>query len=604
MTRRKQSLFQIEQIMKKKFKSSEGLRLKVLEEYITSLPENKMLSASDKERHLIHDENNSNQSVGRVESKSYDEGLPVDLRYPQHHGGTVPVSKQHAIWDLSMNQFKSVGLEDESFEVEPFLPGQSIDEPVQPKVKESLSNISHKGLIHKSPEKSSVDEDLKEIKNTVSKKTTSVLDTTGLAEDFDSDINALINDAKDQNSPAVRNATSEETKPGENVDETLEQEEKKSEEPVEHPHAVFDKLGKSMQFANTFNMGSVDIDKRFNDFEREIDTLDSSSSQAGQTATTKALTEMIDLQEVDLIEDLSAIEDKVQDLGLTSGEISTSQENQATAESFSSKPGTNKGTTKSEALVVAQAFSSSTATTKAFQLNHQDVSNRLIELINQPDLIEQGSLNLCGPAAFFYFLLNRDPKMFAQYVSSLFATGQGTLGRLSITPDDDLKNQTYQSSWGSPSADWMAMSALRDDSNWLIDYEGTPQETISAATTAGDVKTWMKNTDLYTKVRNEGNWVSKKGLAHAKGLDVKKHDNALLINAHILSNAATARKKSNEYILKAFPNHWVCLKTPVTENNGEVMFDCWSWGSIYSVKLPTSTFEANYYGAVIGELAT
>lgn len=266
-------------------------------------------------------------------------------------------------------------------------------------------------------------------------------------------------------------------------------------------------------------------------------------------------------------------------------------------------PGSNPGSNKSAALAEAGTFAALPAgTTGAFRLAHADVASRLTDLINNPDLIEQGQLNLCGPAAFFHILLKRDPVMFARYAASLFQHGRGALGGLVINPDDDLKHQTYDPGWGCPTTDWMTMSALRDDQNWFWDYQGTPSETVSAATTPAEMRQWLKATGLYRRVRDEGNWVLTKGLAHAKGLSPGPNiDIALLVNAHILSGAAATRKKSDKFIMSAFPNHFVVLNTPIVESAGKIEFECWTWGGNYSLSLKRDTFDANYYGAVIAE---
>jgi peptidoglycan hydrolase-like protein with peptidoglycan-binding domain len=276
---------------------------------------------------------------------------------------------------------------------------------------------------------------------------------------------------------------------------------------------------------------------------------------------------------------------------------------QAYVAAFSPGTASNPGSTRAAALTEAGKFTSLPAGTSGqFRLAHADVAARLTGLINDPTLVDQGRLNLCGPAAFFHILLKRDPVSFAKYASSLFLHGRGTVGSLSITPGSDLKNQTYVASWGCPATDWMTMSALRDDENWLLDYEGTPEETVSAATSPAEMRSWLAATGLYRRVRDEGNWVLTKGVAHAKRLSPGANtDIALLINAHILSGAAATRKKSDSFIESAFPNHFVVLNTPIVERAGKIEFGCWTWGGNYRVSVNRGTFDANYYGAVIAE---
>jgi hypothetical protein len=42
-----------------------------------------------------------------------------------------------------------------------------------------------------------------------------------------------------------------------------------------------------------------------------------------------------------------------------------------------------------------------------------------------------------------------------------------------------------------PQAEWMAMSALRDSSNLVLDFEGTPEEDVSGITTPGEITDWL-----------------------------------------------------------------------------------------------------------------
>jgi hypothetical protein len=102
---------------------------------------------------------------------------------------------------------------------------------------------------------------------------------------------------------------------------------------------------------------------------------------------------------------------------------------------LSPAPASNPGSTKAMALAEARNFASLPASTAGkFQLSHSDVASRLMMLINDPKQVDQGRLNLCGPAACFHILLKRDPLAFARYTASLFLQGQGTLGGLTIIP--------------------------------------------------------------------------------------------------------------------------------------------------------------------------
>ena len=266
-----------------------------------------------------------------------------------------------------------------------------------------------------------------------------------------------------------------------------------------------------------------------------------------------------------------------------------------------------------DAIAIVEAFRAEMSL-GAFSLGRSDVADRAIALINDPTLVDQASLNLCGPAALHRIWIERDPKAFARYVTSMYDAGEADLGSKHVKAGDDLRHQDYygaavpamQAAGGvCPSAEWVAMSALRDYSNTFLDFEGMPDENVSGITTPGELAAWMRATGLYADVSDEGNWFLTKGVDHALGLAPDANtDIAMLINAHILtSEAASGHKKSDDFILKAFPNHFVVLRSRVTEPTPDkVEFDCWTWGHNTHVRVAKSVFAANYYGAVIARV--
>jgi len=272
---------------------------------------------------------------------------------------------------------------------------------------------------------------------------------------------------------------------------------------------------------------------------------------------------------------------------------------------------------QSDAIAAVNTFRAET-TAGSFGPRRDDVSDRAIALINDPKLIQQGGLGLCGPAALHRLWIKRDPKSFASYLTSLYDTGAGAIGSRTVRAGSDLRNQDYYnravpamralatqgdgSEFVCPSADWVAMSALRDASNLVLDFEGMPDETTAAGTSSAEVAAWLRATGCYSSVSDEGNWFFTKGLDHAEGLSPSDTtDVVLLINAHILDQSARdGVRKSSEFIARAFPNHFVVLETPITEPTAdEVAFTCWTWGDLYPVRIRKDVFNPNYYGAII-----
>jgi len=275
------------------------------------------------------------------------------------------------------------------------------------------------------------------------------------------------------------------------------------------------------------------------------------------------------------------------------------------------------GTPQADAIAIVDAFRAETSA-GVFTPTRGDVADRATQLINDPTLVEQGALGLCGPAAVHRVWIERDPMAFARYLCGMYDNGAAMFGSKSIKAGKDLRHQDYYgravpamqaktpaggnpADFICPSADWVAMSALRDASNTFLDFEGMPDEDVASLTTPGEIKGWFKALGMHRTVVDEGNWYFTKGVAHAEGLrPAPDTDVVMLINAHILTSAAVAgHKKSDEFILSAFPNHFVVLKSYITEPTpDEVEFDCWTWGSNIHVRLRKNVFDSNYYGAI------
>lgn len=422
---------------------------------------------------------------------------------------------------------------------------------------------------------------------------------------------------------------------------------------AQHSHQIFDRLGQSMAFATTFDVGSVQLDTLFDDLDKSVEkSLERAASlpkappsspappppsfqqsvyqpapavyepppQRPQASALSAAGST--LSEYEIARDLSA-------LGVTGAfgearEVSPSIPTPAASYPLYRVPSTppdvsrqasvqpslalGNSSTVAQALPGIASFAARTGTSR-WKLARADVARRLEEVTRDPSLIQQGSLNLCGPAAFFRCWAERDPVSFVRYAIQLYEDGYGYIGNYKVTPGGDLVGQDYAAvvprmKVVCPVAEWMFMSALRDEANAFNDFEGTPEEDVAGLTTPAELADWFKSTGVYRNVRDEGNWVFTKSLSHARGLSPSANtDVALLIHAHVLANAAAGGKKKDSGLLQGFPNHFVVLKSPVWQlPNGKVKFECWTWGGNVTVEVDPNVFEANYYGAVIGEI--
>jgi hypothetical protein len=77
----------------------------------------------------------------------------------------------------------------------------------------------------------------------------------------------------------------------------------------------------------------------------------------------------------------------------------------------------------------------------------KDLMNR----INSSSLVDQQVTSLCGPAAFLFSVLKKDPEVFAKYVIDLYETGRARIGTQTVSTLDDRAGATAGRSLSLPS---------------------------------------------------------------------------------------------------------------------------------------------------------
>jgi hypothetical protein len=295
----------------------------------------------------------------------------------------------------------------------------------------------------------------------------------------------------------------------------------------------------------------------------------------------------------------------------------------------------------SDAIAIVETFRSSTATSPWTSLDRSQVADRLETILKDPRQINQGSLNLCGPAAFFNIVTGRHPVAVARCATSLFDTGVGDLGGLHFAPNSALVTTNYadmlsrMQTAGSVAAqaDWMLLGSLRNTTSvfWQPSFRGDPAQELAGMTRPEELASWLKSTGIFVSVVDGGKWATNPGIPNASSLPTSQGtDNALLINTNLLAAAKVATSttasagqapqltpanldsQNNSFILSMFPNHWVTLlsevvSTPYTDPNGGtyVTLSVWTWGQAHlSLWIAQSDFLNNYYGAVTTKVST
>lgn len=280
---------------------------------------------------------------------------------------------------------------------------------------------------------------------------------------------------------------------------------------------------------------------------------------------------------------------------------------------FDAKAGDTLVVSESEdALVLIDEFQGRDSDSPWRSLDRTEVAQRLIELIVEPELVHQGQLNLCGPAAFFSQWGRRDPVAFASFAIELFENGQGQIGTLAITPSTSLLEKSYQEmriKMGgniTPQADWYLLGALRnsEDVFWQGTFTGDPDEALSALTRPEELASWFTATGLYEPVDCRANWMTLAGISHAQNLSfIDGKDVTMLLHSNMIA-AAQGEPIDENWLSQQFPNHFVVMRTPVLLDtfNQQISFTMWSWGDIKRITVPQQVFIDNYYGMVIAKL--
>jgi Putative peptidoglycan binding domain len=215
-------------------------------------------------------------------------------------------------------------------------------------------------------------------------------------------------------------------------------------------------------------------------------------------------------------------------------------------------------------------------------LSRREVADRLLTLINNPNLVNQGANGLCGEAAFFNVWLWEDPLAVARFGVQLFNSGAASIGvdewvrtrpslrsqnfnKVALQMQKENPNFSHAADW---SAEWMLMSALRDANNWVISYDGTPSDKWGAGSSNREVTHWLRATGLFSKVSYEK-------VSHETGAALRLNPGNDIVlmacDSHMLGNPPQSGGPEDD--------HWLVLRSAIIdEDNATVNFRFWSWG--------------------------
>lgn len=114
--------------------------------------------------------------------------------------------------------------------------------------------------------------------------------------------------------------------------------------------------------------------------------------------------------------------------------------------------------------------------------------------LNEP-LPDQRYTSLCGPAAYFFCLINLSPSKYKLAVKQLWENGQTKIGELDIKPSQDgcRRVENFYLPSGNPkipSIDWLTLASLRESENLNLKLKNPSQE-VAGITTPMELERWF-----------------------------------------------------------------------------------------------------------------
>lgn len=228
-------------------------------------------------------------------------------------------------------------------------------------------------------------------------------------------------------------------------------------------------------------------------------------------------------------------------------------------------------------------------------ISRNEVAQGLRERVKQPELIDQGNSSLCGPAALMFCVLSKSAKLYVNYVTSLYDTGQAALGDspgIFVKPGQDCKSCAPGSEL--PAVDWVALASLRDSENDLIDYQD-PSDKVGGITSPSMLSVWLKLCGFEARANETNIYFTKdkENLVEASDKFRKQHTVCLLCKGDTVNGIKGG--------LASTPSHWVVMTRPASFNKDMVALEVFTWGRKRNLNMKLSTFLSTYFGYVSGK---
>jgi len=207
---------------------------------------------------------------------------------------------------------------------------------------------------------------------------------------------------------------------------------------------------------------------------------------------------------------------------------------------------------KRKALQLISAFENNAVTQSVYypKLNKSKIIDGLKKSVRQEvGILAQKKSSLCGPAAFFFTLVQRQPDLYVQVAIDLYTHGKATLGKLKLQSSSGAKN--YVPIKIRP-VDWMVLSSINPE------YDN-PSEQLDGITFPSKLKTWFLDAG-YKTVVDHTNILFPKDLQTLLRAQIDYESGSaicLLVDYDVF---LPYKYKVGSSLL---PNHWVALNSAI-----------------------------------------
>lgn len=188
--------------------------------------------------------------------------------------------------------------------------------------------------------------------------------------------------------------------------------------------------------------------------------------------------------------------------------------------------------------------------------------------LNEP-LPNQDQTSLCGPAAYFFCLINLSPSKYKLAVKQLWETGQTKIGELDIKPSQDgcRRVKSFYRPNGIPNIppiDWITLASLRESENFKLKLNDPKQE-VPGITTPMELERWFRKSGFHVAASYpikmggyDRDFISDINSKYAGS----NYYIVTLISASLLDSGSSSGTN-------LFPDHWIVWTDKLRDLNGQ-----------------------------------